>query len=276
MSRLWMREVVVETANHRFDGRELRVFAEVKQSLDPRSGAASASARVYNLSKATAEQLRNDVDGEFSIRAGYRGDDKLIFAGRLGGLRETRDGLDAKMELTGVSSARGGRALTNRAYRGIVERGQIIQDVVEQDLRLPLRLPLPHRITLSKKIENWSFAGDSARALDSLMLMATRWTEANGVVAVIDDASSSRDGPGVYNLIGMPVVGGVDFNDDGLRVSTMLDIAAELGARIKFDEDSAAEGVYRCRGYTHRAGSGVDMPFETEFDLRPEGEGDSP
>ena len=264
-----MREVVVETANHRFDGGELRVFAEVKQSLAPQSGAASASARVYNLSKETAEQLRYDVDGEMSVRAGYRGEVKTIFAGTLKGLRETRDGVDTRTELTGVSAARGGRALTNRSYRGVVPLGEVIQDVVENDMRLPVRQPFPQRVTLAKT-ENWSFTGDSSRALDSLMPMAMRWTEANGVVAIIDDSAlfHGRTAAERYFFVALPVVGGVDFNDDGLRVSTMLDISAEIDSDINFPDDSAAAGVYRCWGYTHRAGSGVDMPFETEYDLR--------
>ena len=267
MAVLYSRQITVTIAGLTI--HDPRIAVEVERTMDEIQ--AKGRVDVYNLNPAHEQQIRERGD-TIIVSAGYPQTQAEIFNGRAQRIVRAREQL-ARItrihlgdEVRDVKREGGLGGKTNRSYDGPVAVRDIVQALIEEDLKLPHGpldvIPLPATYT------NYYWTGNSDAAL-SVILRAVdcEWFVSDGVVRINKTGATQADAPTITLSPEEGLIDSVIITDEGHEARMFLNPAVELGCIMAIT--SAKEtGRYKVVGLRHKFDNWASQGSETWVDLR--------
>ena len=226
---------------------------------------------VYNLNPAHEQQIRERGD-TIIVSAGYPQTQAEIFNGRAQRVVRAREQL-ARItrihlgdEVRDVKREGGLGGKTNRSYDGPVAVRDIVQALIEEDLKVPHGpldvIPLPATYT------NYYFTGATVAGLTIILAsVGCEWFVSDGLVRINKKGATQADGPTITLSPEEGLIDSVIVTDEGHEARMFLNPAVELGCIMAIT--SAKEtGRYKVVGLRHKFDNWASQGSETWVDLR--------
>ena len=262
MSVFWKRKIVVNVAGLVISAPKINLDVKLDVEDTPNNGTVA----IYNLSENHERQII-EKGVAITIDAGYGDVAGRLFTGSVQRVERERERLQRITKIAISSSDIENSKLggyTERTYLGAYSVRGIVNDIVTQDLQLPLgRLdPIPEHLT----VENWVWAESSHEALKNLLKThkITAYQDGDGIIQFNVASKKSVIAANITlnkenGLLESPTV-----TDEGIRAKSLLNPSMRIGDIVAI-ESNVVSGAYKIVAMTH-TGSNWDGNFNTEIE----------
>jgi hypothetical protein len=235
MSRQWKRsvEVIVGKDGEGVSIANLRIKFTVTKTVD--SVPNSCVITIYNLNFSNESKIETELK-DLIVKAGYVGEERLIFTGNIKYVYKYRDTVDRILEIEGGDGDEDYKsAIVNHTFAAGTSDDQVISKAIES-----FKSTKKGYISIKPKTRRRgkSYSGNTRNLLNQLSdKHDANWSIQDGELVIVEDSEQLPDEAIVINSeTGM--IGAPEINDRGISVTCLLNPKLRVNGVIQLDNNS--------------------------------------
>lgn len=231
-------ELIVGSEGAGLSIKNLRIKFDIKKTSDGEANTASIS--VYNLSKDNQNRIISEWQ-DIRLLAGYKGYERLIFAGQIRTAIPVVDGPDRILK---IECGDGDREILRGFVNKTIEAGATADDVVNECQKSMFDVKASHKDSLSKQYSRGrTLSGRASDVLDEVTRSEdAQWSMQDGQLVLLKGGNVMPNAAWlISDATGM--LGSPEPTTVGVKVRTLLNPAYLIGGVAKIESEVFGGGI---------------------------------